>query len=66
MNKKMCVDIDIEIREITSGHDTFFKVIVYEVETVPGKDQIRTVQDIYHANDYTTAVNLLQEFLNKA
>lgn len=61
----MSVNIDIEIRENTSDDDKFIKVVIFEVETIAGKGQSCTVCDIYHADDYTTAVNLLPEFLNQ-
>jgi len=59
----MC--IDIEIRKKTSDHDTFFKVVIFEVEMISGEDQTRTVRDIYHADDFKTAINLLPECLKQ-
>jgi len=60
---KMSVNFDIEIREHTSSLSTFFKVVVFEVETKAGVET-RFVRDIYHADSYSIAVNLLPDFLN--
>ena len=60
----MSFNFDIEIRKNTSDSNTFFKVVVFEIEIIEG-EETRIVRDIYHADSYTIAVNLLPEFLNK-
>jgi len=57
----MC--IDIEIRKITTDKNPFFKVIVYDVTIDGNTEPLRTVRDIFHADDYQTAVTLLPKIL---
>ena len=57
----MCVDI--EIRSGGSMDDYCVKVIIYDLTMNDNEGTIRSVRDIYHANDYPTAVSLLPKFL---
>jgi len=55
---------DIEIRKITTEGACHFRVIIYNIEYSESGGETRTIRDIYAADTYQTAVNLLPEFLN--
>ncbi|MFK5880503.1 MAG: hypothetical protein QM478_13535 [Flavobacteriaceae bacterium] len=60
LNLNMC--IDIEIRAVTENNN-YFKVVIYQFEKTDTGETVRTVRDVYHADDYQTAVTLLPNFL---
>jgi hypothetical protein len=61
----MSVDVDISIRTVVTESDTFFKVIIYDLDTTVDGKTVSSVRDICSAKDYPTAVSLIAELLTE-
>ena len=63
------MQLDIEIRDIaeenplTGEKYSYVQIVIYELEMGDNNEPIRFVRDVYNADNYVSAVEVLQELL---